>query len=86
MNNFKQMTSLENVTKAYSGKVGCMCGCNGDYAYAVTPDHDWQGEINLNKVKTRYNKVMKDPNKKVDLDANCVYVENETRTTVIYFK
>ena len=32
-----QSITPEQVTKAYSGKPGCMCGCKGTYYYAANP-------------------------------------------------
>jgi len=26
-----RLVNISNVRKVYSGKLGCMCGCNGDY-------------------------------------------------------
>lgn len=68
---------FEQVKQAYSGKPGCMCGCNGKY---TTP------EENPRSVKILINKLNKNPNTKFDADVNCFFVETKTRNTVIYLK
>lgn len=79
--------SLENVEKAYNGKCGCMCGCNGDYAYAEGVEREsWQGDVNMRKVKARFNKVMNDPDMKFADDGQYAYIDDGQRTTTIYFK
>ena len=83
---FQEVFAFENVDKAYNGRQGCMCGCNGDYAYTHNDKEDWQGDVNMTKVKRRYNKVMNSENKVVDVYASCVYVDDGDRTTVVYFK
>ena len=80
--------TFDKVVKAYNGRSGCMCGCNGDYAY--TGDHgqsSWQGEINLVKAKRRFSNVMRNPNAKVDDfgDLYCAWVDDGNRTTAVYF-
>ena len=85
---------LTKVFKVYSGKPGCMCGCNGRYkmasahaelagterGYAVDDE-----DISDRSVKIIFNKIMKNPAHKYDAGANCVYVETETRNLVAYF-
>lgn len=85
---------LDNVFKVYSGKPGCMCGCNGKYkmasahavfaaaerGYAVDAD-----DISDRSVKIIFNKIIKNPAHKYDADANCIYVETATRNLVAYF-
>lgn len=67
-------TSKDNVARVYTGKPGCMCGCRGKYAESGR------------SVSIIYNKVMNNPGVRFDEDANCAYVETETRNLVVYFK
>lgn len=71
----------EDVLSAYNGKVGCMCGCNGDYAYNEakkdegTKDRGYEvqdDELSDRKVKTRINRLLKLVEQKDydDLDIN----------------
>jgi hypothetical protein len=85
---------LKNVTRVYTGKPGCMCGCNGQYRMAsahVEKAAAEQGypvaedEISDRSVKIVFNKIMKNPLHKYDAEANCVYVQTETRNLVAYF-
>lgn len=64
---------LSQVTRVYSGRPGCMCGCRGKYS-----DSDRSRKI-------IFNKIMKNPLRKVNDGAKCVFVETETRTLVAYF-
>jgi hypothetical protein len=37
------MLDISKVAKVYSGKIGCMCGCQGKYSYNEGVQHeDWQ--------------------------------------------
>jgi hypothetical protein len=71
--------TFENLDTAYNGQAHrCMCGCAGDYA-----------DGNTTKAKRRFNQVMKDPNRKIQLGLDntvIVYIENDTRITALYFK
>lgn len=87
--------NIENVTRVYNGKIGCMCGCNGKYStnpahveavakhrgYPVSAD-----EISERSVKIITKKVMMNPNKV--FEDNYVYVEDPVRNRiqVVYFK
>jgi len=72
-----ERATLDNVAKTYSGKRGCMCGCQGKYS---TPADS------ARSVKIIFNKVMNNPAKVLCEDANCYYVDNGTRNLVVYFK
>ena len=77
--NFKWI-DWENVTRTYSGKTGCACGCGGSYTE--------QGEKSA-KITRRINFVNKNlPTAKIyDLgDEYCYEVENAdgTRVTCVY--
>ena len=85
---------LNKVIKVYSGKPGCMCGCNGRYRVAsahVNAAGDARGyeydadDVSDRSVKIIFNKIVKDPAHKFDADANCVYLNTPTRTLVAYF-
>jgi hypothetical protein len=81
------MYDLAKVTKVYSGKRGCMCGCKGKYAYAEgVPHEDWQGTVNAAAVKRTFNRVVKNSAAQFDEIANCLYVDTATRSTVVYFE
>jgi len=79
------MFTLDKVEKVYSGRTGCMCGCQGKYSYATGAAHeDWQGTVNDRSVKIMFNKIMRDPARIVA--ENFVYVNANGRTKVVYFK
>ena len=65
--------TIENVSRVYTGFPGCMCGCIGKYS---------EGDRSK---KIIFNKIMRNPNHKFDADANCVYVQTNTRNLVSYF-
>lgn len=67
-------TSKHNIDRVYSGKPGCMCGCNGKYS------SEGRG------VSIIYNRVMNHPNVMFDEASKCAYVTTETRNLVVYFK
>lgn len=67
-------TTLQNVKQVYSGKPGCMCGCNGKY---TTPAESTRS------AKIIYNKVMNNPARIIE--DNYAYVETATRNLVVYF-
>ncbi len=49
-----------NVERVYSGKPGCMCGCNGKYSYSSThveKREDWQGKVSDKAVAIAVNKL-----------------------------
>ena len=93
------MIALEKVASAYNGRTGCMCGCNGNYAYAsnyreeagkergfVLSDDD----VSDSKLKTRLNKLnkmiaAKDYDTLDEYDFG-VFVEKNGRTLGVYFK
>ena len=80
---------LDNVVKVYSGKRGCMCGCNGTYKYATAHQDEcgYEPETSDRACKRMFNIFKADPDDwKLDFVANCVYREVATRINVIYFK
>lgn len=70
------MLTVDQTTRSYSGKPGCMCGCNGDYN---------EGE---RARKLAITQLLKDPAVKfqawADDTEGCVYVETATRNRVLY--
>lgn len=91
---FPKEVILENVVDAYNGNVGCMCGCNGDYAYASAhrefagKDRGYEvddDEVNDRKVKSRFNR-MKKHNGPFLVGDNYVYFEENGRCFAVYFK
>ena len=83
------MFNLDNVAKVYTGKRGCMCGCNGKYSYAEGVQHeDWQGKVSARSVKIIANKVLRDPNTNYTESPEYCFVEDRERNTikVVYFK
>jgi len=72
------MLTVEHTTRSYSGKPGCMCGCNGEYKESVRARklaitqllnntavqlHTWAGTHD---------------------DAGCLFVRTDTRNRVLY--
>ena len=90
---------VENVLKVYSGKNGCMCGCNGTYSYATAhqaaggKDRGYEvsdDELNDNKIKRMVNKFNKNPElykEGFDKNGKLIYafIETETRQNCMYF-
>jgi hypothetical protein len=93
------MIALEKVASAYNGRIGCMCGCIGDYAYAS--DYREQAgkergyalsdeDVSDRKLKIRLNKLnkmiaAKDYNSLEEYDFG-VFVEKNGRALGVYFK
>lgn len=79
------MLDISKVAKVYSGKIGCMCGCKGKYSYNEGVAHeDWQGAVNVRTVKMFTKQIMSNPN--VQYEDNYVFVEENGRIKVAYFK
>ena len=73
------MLNVNQTVRSYSGKLGCMCGCNGTYRY---------GERARKMAMTA---LLKNPNVRVQSwnqgrgdDAGCVFAETDNRTRVLY--
>ena len=81
----------QNIFKVYSGKIGCMCGCNGKYSYtpdgAVNqgPGYDVSDSVSERSVKIIAKKVLSNP--AVKFEENFAYVEDRVanRIRVVYF-
>ena len=86
--------TVDQVYTAYNGKIGCMCGCQGDYAYAsqhreyasshrgYRVDDD---EINDNRLRRRFNTIKNFIGTFIVGD-HYVYIERNGRCFAIYFK
>lgn len=91
------MLKVDDVTQVYSGRPGCMCGCNGKYraasqyrslvekerGYAMSDD-----DVSDRSVKVMLGKVLR-ADYKVDLFRSgdgCIYNETDTRSQVVYFR
>ena len=79
-----------NVYKVYSGKSGrCMCGCAGKYSYTArgaveqNPGYDVSDAVSERSVKIIANKVLSNPNKKIEDDM--AYVVQNGRILVAFF-
>jgi hypothetical protein len=74
------MLTVYDTTKSYSGKPGCMCGCNGTYNESARAR------------KTAITQLLNNPAVKLQEwnpsssggDAGCLYVETPTRNRVLY--
>ena len=73
------MLTLEHTVRAYSGRPGCMCGCNGDYKDSERAR------------KMAITQLLKNPDARVQSwnqgrgdDAGCVFVDTDTRTRALY--
>jgi hypothetical protein len=73
------MLTLEHTVRSYSGKPGCMCGCNGTYNESERAR------------KMAITQLLKNPAVRLqawkrgsDEDAGCLYAESETRNRVLY--
>jgi len=81
---------VSNIVKTYSGKIGCMCGCQGKYSYTEDgaknfgPGYNVEDSINERSVKIMARKVLTDPAVKYEDDY--AYVETDNRIRVVYFK
>ena len=72
------MLTLEHTVRAYSGRPGCMCGCNGSYKESERAR------------KMAITQLLKDPAVRLDSwkesggDAGCLFVQTPTRNRVLY--
>lgn len=84
------MFDVSKVSKVYSGKPGCMCGCRGKWSYSSTSREafdcrDMHG-INDRSVKIISGKVSRNPNVEVEVfgTTTCYSVETEPRILAVY--
>lgn len=72
------MLKLEHTVRSYSGRPGCMCGCNGKYN---------EGD---RARKMAISQLLKNPDvqlqswKESGGDAGCLFVDTPTRTRALY--
>ena len=72
------MLTVDQTIRSYSGKPGCMCGCNGEY------------KDSLRARKLAITQLLNNP--KVQLqtwerstdDAGCLFIRTDTRNRVLY--
>ncbi len=82
------------VSKAYIGKVGCACGCGGNYYYAdISKAEDWQltkkdQKSNTKMIKFAYNRVKKlGKMQGIEVLKDHIYsVEGPTRAVRLYLR
>jgi hypothetical protein len=83
------MLDINKITKVYSGKRGCMCGCNGKYSYTArgavehSPGYDVTDSVNERSVKIIAKKVLSNPAVKYEDDY--AFVETDSRIQVVFF-
>jgi hypothetical protein len=86
---FTKVPDISKIAKVYTGKRGCMCGCNGTYRYNEGVEHeDWQGKVSTRSVKIIAKKVFNNPNTVWDESQEYCFVEDRENNTikVVYFK
>ena len=70
------MLQVEHTTRSYSGKPGCMCGCNGTYNEGTRAR------------KLALTQLFKDPRVRFQRwnadEEGCLYLVNATRNRVLY--
>lgn len=77
---------ISSVVKTYSGKMGCMCGCNGKYSYTQDgadysgPGYCVQDSVNERSVRIIAKKVLSSPN--VQYEGNIAFVEDRARNKI----
>ena len=80
MNKPSPVLSVADTLDVYSGRPGCMCGCNGEYNNSERAR------------KMAITSLLKNPNVRLhswtpfgdSLDAGCIFVETKTRKRVLY--
>ena len=73
------MLTVDQTVRSYSGRPGCMCGCNGNYNEGTRAR------------KMAMTQLLKNPAVRLQSwnqgrgdDAGCLFVETETRNRVLY--
>lgn len=70
------MLTVDQTTRSYSGKPGCMCGCNGKYN---------EGE---RARKMAITQLLKDPDVRLETwsggEEGCLFTRTKTRSRVLY--
>ena len=88
------MLDITKIVKVYSGKMGCMCGCQGKYSYTQDgadnhgPGYNVQDAVSERSVKIIAKKVMLDPNTNWTESPEYCFVEDRAKNTIkiVYFK
>ena len=79
MENDIQSITPDQVVKAYSGRVGCMCGCKGKYSYNPVHQHEGSAErgytvdddeLNLTSLTRILRRLQAEP--KTELQDGCI--------------
>ena len=79
---------MRTIAKVYSGKMGCMCGCNGKYSYSArgaveaSPGYDVSDKVNERSVKIIAGKVLKNPLANRTESEDYVFVEDRARNRI----
>jgi hypothetical protein len=77
------MLDISKIVKVYSGKWGCMCGCNGKYSYTEDgaknhgPGYDVSDSVNERSVRIMAKKILANPN--VEFESNYAFVQDRAR-------
>ena len=83
------MLDINKIAKVYSGRKGCMCGCNGKYSYTArgavenSPGYDVSDSVNERSVKIIAKKVLSNP--AVQYEEDYAFVETDSRIQVVFF-
>jgi hypothetical protein len=83
------MLDINKITKVYSGRRGCMCGCLGKYSYTArgavehSPGYDVTDSVNERSVKIIAKKVLSNP--AVKYEGEYAFVETDSRIQVVFF-
>lgn len=73
------MLTVYDTIKSYSGKPGCMCGCNGVYNESARARKTAITQL-LNNPAVK----LQEWNPSSDGEAGCIYAETPTRNRVLY--
>ena len=79
---------MRTIAKVYSGKMGCMCGCNGKYSYTArgaveaNPGYDVSDKVSERSVKIIAGKVLKNPLANRTESEDYVFVEDRARNRI----
>ncbi len=77
------MLDINKIVKVYSGRCGCMCGCNGKYSYTADgaanygPGYDVSDKVNERSVRIITKKILSNPN--VRYEGDYAYVQDRAR-------
>ena len=86
------MLDIDKIVKVYSGKIGCMCGCNGKYSYTADgatnygPGYNVQDSVNERSVRIIAKKVLSNPNVKFESDYAFVEDRARNKMQMVVFK